>query len=94
MFTLSAEKNKYYRIKQGQSGQEVSSRFCVPVTGSVFAGRIITLDKEYSEYEVSAGESYKSISKAFGVPEGELKEINGNRAVYPTQKLLIPRKRR
>ena len=90
MFTLVTDKCKFFRVKRGQSGAEIEARFNVPVTGDVFGGRIIETDKRYSVYVAKVGDTYRSIAKAEGVDEDELKNANGGKPVYPSCRLFVP----
>ncbi len=89
-YSLIAEKNRYYRVKSGQSAAEISSFSGCPVTGDMFGGRIIFLNASYRKHPVQPCESYKSIAEKYGVDEGELRAINSNRALYPMQTIFIP----
>lgn len=93
MFTLVTDRSKYFRIKKGQSGGEIERVFNIPVNGRVYAGRIIEMpDNEFVCYTVEVGDTYRSIALKFGVAEDELRIRNGNKPVYPTCKLFVPRK--
>ena len=93
MFTLVTAKSKYFRIKRGQSADEVESRLCIPVGGDAFCGRIIESKDKFDFYIAKPGDSYRSVAEKSGVAEAELREINGNKIVYPTVKLFVPCRR-
>jgi spore germination protein len=53
------------------------------------------LDKCYSVYKISSGDSIYSIAKTYGVNPILLMKLNGideNDYIYPDQELLIPKK--
>ena len=93
MFTLVTAKSRYFRIKRGQSAEEVETRLRVPVRGDAFCGKIIELGGEYEIYAARPGDSYFSIAKSSGFTEEELREINGGKPVYPTVKVFVPCRR-
>lgn len=91
MFILSAEKSKFYKIKRGQTKREVSLFLSRPIAGECFSGRIIPADTDYTVCIANAGETFFSLSQKWGVPENELKELNGG-IIYPGCKILVPHK--
>ncbi|MCD8040322.1 MAG: LysM peptidoglycan-binding domain-containing protein [Clostridia bacterium] len=92
MYQLVLEKSKYYRVKKGQTALMIEKAFSVPVNGNVYEGMIIALPQQtFTVYRAAAGDTYKSVAAKFGVDEELLKSVNGNRAVYPTCRLYIPR---
>ena len=92
MFTLVTDKSEYFRVKRGQSRAEVENALSVPVTGKVFAGAIIKAGKrQYARYTAEVGDTYKTVALKFRADEEDLKRINGNKPVYPTCKLFVPK---
>lgn len=64
----------------------------VPVTGKVFAGRIIKAGtRQYIRYTAEVGDTYHTVALRFRTDEESLKKINGNKPVYPTCKLFVPK---
>lgn len=91
MFTLETDKSKYFRVKRGQSAKEIERFFNLPVNGEVFGGRIIYLtDENFVSYTATVGDTYKTIALKFGADEEKLKNLNGNKPVYPTCKIFVP----
>lgn len=93
MFTLVTAKCKFFRVKRGQSGEEIESVLKVPVSGDAFSGKLVQTDREFSVYEAKPFDNYKNIAERFGVSERELEEVNFSRTVYPTRKLFVPCKK-
>ena len=93
MFTLVTAKCKFFRVKRGQSGEEVETVLKVPVPRDAFGGKIIEADREFSVYEATPFDCYKSVAEKFGVSVSELKEANFSRVIYPTRKLFVPCKK-
>ena len=91
MFTLVAEKNKFFKVKRGQSAGDIQSELKVPVCGEAFAGRIIRTDAQYVVHIARPLESYASLAESYGVSEREIREVNGDKPVYPTCSIFIPR---
>ena len=92
MFTIVTEKSKFFRIKRGQSGEEVEKFFLTPVGGAAFAGRIIEVKRNLSVHIAAVGDTYRTIAAATGCKEAALRELNGAKPVYPTCKIFYPRK--
>jgi len=90
MFTLTMQKNGYFRVKDGQTAEEIERVLSVPVSGEVFSGRIIVTEGNYAIHTARAGEGYKTIAARYGVDEEELKRINSFKTIYPTCSVLIP----
>ena len=91
MFTLVTERNKYFRVKRGQTAEEVRKVLKTPVNGVVFAGRIIEVyGGELVEYSAAVGDTYRSGALKFGADEERLKKLNAYKPVYPTCKLFVP----
>ena len=89
MFDLKCEKPVFYRVKRGQTAEDISREFACPV-GEVYEGQIIKLPQGgFTEYRARAGDSFASVARTFGVDAGELERLNGG-YVYPTRRLLIP----
>lgn len=85
---LKLEKNKFYRIKRGQTAAEAEKALGRPVK-ECFAGAIIAAANCYP-YVVKPFESYASIAAAHNVDESALREFNFGRALYPTRVIYIP----
>ena len=92
MFTLVTEKSRFFRIKRGQSAQALEKTLQTPVSGAVFAGKIVEVKKNLSVYTAGVGDSYRSVAKKTGVREEVLRKINSDKPVYPTCKIFIPKK--
>ncbi len=93
MFTLVTDRNKYFRVKRGQSAEEVQRVLKTPVNGAVFAGRIVEVcEEELVEYSALVGDTYRTVALKFGADEERLKAINAFKPVYPTCKLFVPSK--
>lgn len=90
MFTLTMQKCGYFRVKEGQTAEEIERVLRVPVAGEVFSGRIIVLEGNYILHIARVGEGYKSIAARYGVDEEELKRVNSFKAIYPTCRVLVP----
>lgn len=91
MFELIAEKNTFFRIKDGQSARDLSFALLSPVAGDAFCGRIVKVESgSLEKYCVKPCESYKSIAQARGVSESELMALNGGEKIYPTCTILVP----
>ena len=90
MFTLVTDRSKFYRVKRGQSAQDLEKVFEIPVIGSVFSGRIIEVgDTPYRRYTAEVGDTYRSVALKFGVDENLVREANGGKPVYPTKKIFV-----
>ena len=93
MFTLITDKSRYFKIKRGQSAREIEEILNTPVRGKVFAGRIIRVPSErLCQVTAGVGDSYKTLALKYGVPESKLREINGEKPVYPTCRIFVPKK--
>jgi len=90
MFTLTMQKCGYFRVKDGQTAEEIERVLRVPVSGEVFSGRIIVSGGSYTLHTARAGEGYKSIAARYGVDEEELKRANSFKPVYPTCRVFVP----
>ena len=93
MFTLVTAKCKFFRVKRGQSGEEIEAALKKPVPPDAFGGKIIETDGEYTVYEARPFDSYKTVAERFGIAEKELEEANFSRIIYPTRKLFVPCKK-
>ena len=91
MFTLVSERRKYFRVKRGQSREDIELALCTPVGGEAFSGRIVEAENSFTVYTAKPGDSYGTVAINFGASESELKKINGDRAVYPTRRLFVPK---
>ncbi len=90
MFTLVKEKNGFFRVKRGQSAEEVESALKTPVTGKAFAGRIIEVKNNLELYVAQVGDCYRTIAEKTGADEDALRELNGGKPVYPTCRIFVP----
>ena len=82
MFTLVTDRSKYFRVKRGQSAEDVESELKTPVQGAVFAGRIIEVASgNFERYAAQVGDTYRTIALKFGADEDELKKTNGGQNV-------------
>lgn len=79
---------KLYRVKSGQTAQEVEYALGCPAN-SCFEGAVIAVER-CSVHVAGPFESYKAIAARYGVEEEALKNFNGNRPIYPTCKIYIP----
>lgn len=85
---LQLERNKFYRVKSGQTVREVEKILGVPLN-NCYGGAIINV-QDCSTHTVQPFETYASIAKRYGIEEELLKEFNGARPLYPTCKIFIP----
>lgn len=85
---LILEKNKFYRIKRGQSAAEVEKVFLCPAKPA-FNGAIITVE-ECTVHIVQPFETYSSIAGIYGVEAEELKLFNSSHVLYPSCKIYVP----
>ena len=93
MFTLITDKSRYFKVKRGQNARDIEEVLNTPVRGNVFAGRIIEVAEErLVQVSVGVGDSYKTLALKYGVPESQLREINGAKPVYPTCRIFVPKK--
>lgn len=92
MFTLITEKSRFFRVKRGQSRDEIEKFFVSPVDGKAFAGRIVEVNGNLSVCTAAVGDTYRTLAAKLGADEDVLKKINYNKPVYPTCKIFYPRK--
>ena len=93
MFTLITDRSRYFKIKRGQSSGEIEEVLNTPVCGKPFVGRIIRVaDERLFKVTADVGDTYRTIAVKYGADETHLKEINGNKPVYPTCKIFVPKK--
>ena len=86
---LQLKKNKFYRIKRGQTASDVERAFCCPVKEN-FAGAVVYIPP-CSAYEVKPFESYAVVAEKFSLSEEYLKSFNFGRILYPSRIIYIPR---
>ena len=86
---LILEKSTYYRVKRGQTETEVENTLETPAS-ACYPGAVIVIEDCF-RHTVRPFESYQSIAKKYGVDEEELTKLNGNRPLYPTRKIFVPR---
>lgn len=92
MFTLITEKSRFFRVKRGQSREDIEKFFLSPVDGKTFSGRIVEVNGGLSVCVAAVGDTYRTIAAKLGEDEAVLKKINCNKPVYPTCKIFYPRK--
>ena len=90
MFALVRENYRYFRVKSGQSVSDIERELEIPVSGTIYGGRILRADKKCRIYTVKVGDTYRSVSLKEGIDEDTLKELNSFAPLYPTKKLYIP----
>ena len=91
MFTLITDRSRYFKIKRGQSAGEIEKTLNTPISGKVFAGRIVKVaDERLFAVTAGVGDTYRTIAAKYGCPEAHLREINGSKPVYPTCKIFVP----
>lgn len=84
------ENYRYFRVKSGQSPNDIERELQIPVPHPSFGGQILRADRRCRVYIVKAGDTYRSVCKREGVDEETLKELNFSAPLYPTKKLYIP----
>lgn len=77
------------RVREGVTREEIISEFSQPV-GKVFRGAVIALTTPKRFCFALVGDTYSKIAARERVSEGELKELNGGAAIYPTLKIWLP----
>lgn len=92
MFTLVTDRSEYFRVKRGQTAAQIENALSLPVSGKVFAGRIIRAGtQKLFRYTAEVGDTYKSVARKFAVDEAELKGLNACKPIYPTCKIFVPK---
>lgn len=86
--TLKLDKSQFYRIKKGQSSEDVEKTFLCPLNHA-FAGSIVRI-ADCTIHTVQPFETYATIAGRFGIGEEELKTFNFSRLIYPSCKIYIP----
>ena len=86
---LQLDRGKFYRIKNGQTLREVEKVFCIPVN-ECFGGAVIEIS-DCKIHTVKPFETYAVIAQSYETEEESLKNFNGNRPLYPTCKIFIPK---
>lgn len=93
MFTLTLDRPKYLRVRQGVAAAEIRAEFVCPVPEGVFAGCIICVPPApCAVYVAQPGDDYASIAIKLGADEGELRALNANAPVYPSKKIFAVRR--
>lgn len=91
MFTLITDRSRYFKVRRGQSAQDIEKVLRTPVNGRAFAGRIIKVSENALEaVTVGVGDTYRTVAEKYGVSEARLREINCDKPVYPTCKIFVP----
>lgn len=91
MFTLTLCRSKYYKVKRGQTKNDISNTFSCPVIGDVFEGALIKISPyPYQKYTVKIGEDYGEIAHRFGVEEFALRSLNGDKKLFPASRVFVP----
>ena len=88
MFTLSLDNPEYYRVKSGQTAEEIERVKNIPAIG-VFAGKILPADA-FIVHKVQPFETYESISHKYGADKAETERANGFKPLYPSCRLFVP----
>ena len=89
MSMLRPDRGRFYRVKEGQTDEELERELNCPVCGA-YAGQVIEI-KDYFVHTVKPFESYDSVASRYGLGGDNLRKINCDRLVYPSQRLFIPR---
>ena len=91
MYELKLSRPPFYRVKRGQTAEDISRAFGCPFAGEVFCGAIVALPRgKFSVYTADVGDSFASLAAKYGCTEEELASINGGGVVYPTRSLFVP----
>lgn len=78
-----------YRVKRGQTKGEIEGELSTPVN-ECFEGAVIPVTR-CLVHAVAPFETYGGIAAKYGVGEEELKSFNGNRPLYPSSRVFIPK---
>ncbi len=89
MFQLVTERGRYLRIRANVEKNDVIDVFSVPAD-ELYCGKILELTSPKKVYHARIGDTYESIARAYGVSSDELRELNSDRAIYPTKAIWIP----
>lgn len=92
MFTLVTGRNKFFRIRRGQSPSDIEKTLGFPVTGEFFTGRIVEGRRPMRVYIVKPAETYRSVAAKLNVSVESLMEVNGARPLFPYCRLFVPGK--
>ena len=91
MYELKLSRPPFYRVKCGQTAEDIAAAFGCPVAGEVFCGAIVALPRgKFSVCLASVGDSFASLAAKYGCTEEELIRLNGGGVVYPTRTLFVP----
>lgn len=90
MYELKLARPHFYRVKRGQTAEQISRVFGCPVQDCAEGDIIIIPRTQCFAYSARVGDSFSSVAAKFCADEAELEEINGGGAVYPTRVLYIP----
>ena len=91
MFTLVTDRSRYFRVKRGQSAEEIERVLKTPVHGEAFAGAVVEVwSEKLTEYTAAVGDTYRTVALKFGADERQLRKLNADKPVYPTCKLFVP----
>ena len=89
MFLLATERGKYLRVRKNVTANDVISTFSCPAE-QTFCGQIIAITPPKRFVYALAGDTYALIASREGVREKSLRELNGNKALYPTARVWLP----
>lgn len=91
MYELKLSRPPFYRVKRGQTAEDIKKAFGCPVLGEVFCGAIVALPgKNFTMCRADVGDSFASLAARYGCTEEELQRLNGGGVVYPTRTLFVP----
>ena len=89
MQELVLDKSLFYRVKRGQTAREVEKVLSIPANGCIPGAIIATAN--CIPYVVQPFETYSSIAGKYSLDCEKLKKFNGERPIYPTCKIFIPK---
>lgn len=92
---LTLKHSQFYKVKQGQTLQQIAEAFCIPqtlliqenvLTTPVWAGQILYIPKTKGNlYTVQAGDSKRLLSGG----EENYQTRNGTDVLYPTMRVFL-----
>lgn len=77
------------RVRKNVTANDVISTFSCPAE-QTFCGQIIALTPPKRFVYALAGDTYGLIAIREGVAEESLRELNGNKTLYPTARVWLP----
>lgn len=91
MYKLQLADVSFYRVRAGQTREDIERTFSRPVMGEVFEGAVVALaEGQFVTYRAKVGDTFASVARAFSVDEEQLSALNGG-VIYPTRTLFLPR---